>query len=824
MTPRTLSTRAATTALLLALATPTQARADEPIDRPTPPALRFGEGAFPLTEPHTPVPSIVAADFNNDSHIDLAWFSGHSPSDEPDWGQRITIAHGLGDGRFVERYVLDQPGSELVAADFDLDGFVDLAVASGELVIRYNLGGQGWSQPTPTGVPCADRAEYGLALTPLDADGDGDTDLLITDAEGRLDTVLNNHPVFTAVEGTRELFASGRPRVADLNNDTIPDLLYRRPPDTLVLRHGLGDGAFAPGVDLAGGVTFFELAPDPADPTRRLVAIAQHEGPATYVRRTDPVAGLEPDPIAVYLGLDEAGTPRLLDLDADGHLDLLRGTDGVLRAIDIPGGGRRLASRAPLTPLDPQADFESGFGPTELLIDVDHDGAPDLVRPGYVRLSRRDDRLLPTHDNPVLTPSLDVFSNTAAADLDDDGFTDTVSVGFNEIEIRYGRSTGPAGVDAPLGAPVSLPQSLMRFSGFIALTADLNADQRPDIVVLDRAPRVLVYRNLGGRAFAQPQIIELAFPSPDLDTRVAGIAASDLDHDGDTDLVVLADEGDRLVTLRNDAGVLVTSASLPLPASDYTTLALLDLDADGHVDAVIGDAANERLLIARGHAGATFSLLGPVYLPAPPYWLAATDANSDGLDDLLVTTRPTDEQSTAPSPILVWHALPAGGISLVPIEIPTDFPALEAFAADIDRDGHNDLVTAQATLEKGAIVVYNGDPTTEGFPDLPRFATTLARIDQPFPAGVVATDLNRDGEPDLVWCSNSTRLDFALQFPATLGPCRTDIQGDTISDTADITAFVTLFLQQHPGADMNRDTVLDAADISEFVQRFLAGC
>lgn len=824
MTPRSPSTRAGMTALLIALASSSGAHADEPIDRPTPLALRFGEGAFALTEPHTPVPSVVAGDFNDDGIADLAWFSGHNPADEPDWGQRITIAHGLGDGRFVERYVLDQPGSELVATDLNGDGVADLAVASETLVVRLSLGSAGWDSPIDTGIACAEQTEYGLALTPLDCDGDGDTDLVISDAEGRLDTALNSNATFSLVQGSRDLFASGRPRVLDQNNDGIPDLLYHRQPETLVLRTGLGNGSFAPAQDLASGVRIFDIAPDPDDPSRYLLAIVQHNGPLTYIWRTDPVAGLEPAPIATLDNLDEAGVPRLLDLDADGALDVLRGADAVLRATAIPGGGRRIASDIPLTEDDHSSDFESGFGPSHLLLDVDADGNPDLVSPGYVRLNRRDTRLLPTLDNTVLSPTLDVFSHTAAGDFDADGYTDIVAVGFNDIEIRFGRSTGPAGVDAPLGPPGTLVQPLQQFSGFIALVADINSDARPDIVVLDRAPRLLVYRNLGSRSFAQPQVIELAFPSADLDTRIAGIATTDLDADNDPDFVVLADEGDRLVTIRNDAGVLVTQSSLALPPSDYTTLALLDLDADSNPDAVIGDATNNRLLIALGHADGTFSLLGPIYLPAAPYWLAATDANSDGLDDLLVTTRPVDEEDTGPSPILIWHAMPQGGISIVPLEIPTVYPALEAFAADIDRDGHNDLVTAQAVLDDGAIVVYNGDPTTEGFPLLTRFATMLARIEQAFPAGVIAPDLNRDGEPDLLWCSNGFRLDLALQHPAPLGPCRTDIQGDTISDTADIAAFVALFIQQHQGADINRDTVVDLADITEFVQRFLEGC
>ncbi|MFT5423894.1 MAG: hypothetical protein ACI89L_001685 [Phycisphaerales bacterium] len=793
------------------------AASDVIITRPTPAPLSFGEGRFALTRTPAAVSSIVSADFNGDGNPDLAWLSDPNSNREPDWGDSVTVALGMGDGRFVEHVILTTPGGELLVQDFNGDGNPDLAIAGDTIVLRYNLGNAQFAPPEDTGIEAAYNTELGLAVTAADVDNDSDPDLILTDAEGRLDVAINTGGQFTIVSGSRSFLADDRPRLLDFNADGLPDMVYLQSPGSIVVRRGLGDGTFSdiPSTTLIGYSNFSVHTPSPPGPPL-VTATVQSTG-TVRVFADDAVTGLNPIPVLELPTGQTDGLPRLLDLDADNELDLLIGGRVCYSALITAGTGRTATLTPPLTVGSPPGAFESNNGPGFLLVDVNHDNAPDHVEPGYVRLSLRDENILPRLGHRTVGPTLDVHSHLAAADLDADGNTDLVAAGFNELELRFGRPPGPTGTETPLGPPISLPHGLDDFSGLITLLIDLDGDTRPDIVTLDRNPRVVSFLNLGNRQFAQPQSLELTDGFSDL----TGIAAADLDGDSDPDLVVSNDADDELVVLRNTGGVLSVAQRLALPAGDYNTVAVLDYNGDTHPDAIIGDASDNRLLFANGSPDGTLTLIGYLYVPAPPYWLTTTDANSDGIDDLLVTTRDPDDGY---SPILVWHRSAEGPIDLIPVEIPTTYPALEAFCTDLDGDGNNDLVTAQTVRDKGAIIVYDGTPVQGAWPEPQRFSTTLVQIDEPFPAAVIAPDLNADGTPDLAWTGKQPRLDLAMQNPSPMGPCRVDMQGDAVVDSGDIATFIELFIAQHPAADLNRDTVIDLADIQLFVDKFQSGC
>jgi hypothetical protein len=75
---------------------------------------------------------IVAADFNRDGFVDLAVADSNTPSRLGDRG-RISILLGNGDGTFqahVDSFTASLRPFDLVAADFDADGQLDLAVTT----------------------------------------------------------------------------------------------------------------------------------------------------------------------------------------------------------------------------------------------------------------------------------------------------------------------------------------------------------------------------------------------------------------------------------------------------------------------------------------------------------------------------------------------------------------------------------------------------------------------------------------------------------------------------------------------------------------------
>ena len=165
----------------------------------------------------------AAADFNLDGHLDVA-VTGN--------GNNIPIFLLLGDGKggFTQQNVpvVNGYGRGLVTADFDHDGYPDLAVAyysSGALHVLYGRGDGTFEPPVQIGTVSNDP--YGLVA--LDVNQDGHLDLLCR-AGGSTPTYLftgNGNRQFA--EGvTVPTLALGRHAgfaAYDFTEDGIPDLL-----------------------------------------------------------------------------------------------------------------------------------------------------------------------------------------------------------------------------------------------------------------------------------------------------------------------------------------------------------------------------------------------------------------------------------------------------------------------------------------------------------------------------------------------------------------------------------------------------------------------
>jgi len=173
----------------------------------------------PLTTPSRPS-GVAVADYNRDGLADIA-----VTSESPD---KISIYLALPQGGYADPVVIETgPGSaprHLVAADFDRDGAMDLAVVlSGQGTVRsyMNTGSGQFTQGTTVFV--------GSAVTGIvaaDLDGDNDLDLAVTASADSTITVIRNDlgiltPVWTGPSGGVEPISitSG-----DYNRDGVMDL------------------------------------------------------------------------------------------------------------------------------------------------------------------------------------------------------------------------------------------------------------------------------------------------------------------------------------------------------------------------------------------------------------------------------------------------------------------------------------------------------------------------------------------------------------------------------------------------------------------------
>lgn len=323
------------------------------------------------------------------------------------------------------------------------------------------------------------------------------------------------------------------------------------------------------------------------------------------------------------------------------------------------------------------------------------------------------------------------------------------------------------------------------------LAAELTGDARPDIAVAGEG-RVLILAGDGNGAFHRADSVE-AGENP------TGLAAADLDGDGDRDLVAANHETDYLTLLLNDgSGRFAPAAISPLVVDVEPhphLVAAEDLDGNGRLDLLVDHRAGEGLLpLYLGEDGGYVA--GEVIgLGGDPYrGMVAGDLNGDGVPDLATPNERTvgvrlgrvDRSFGALRVVDVGRVAPYGlvaadmngdgipdlaassgeggeGAALLLGDGGGDFrhapgspvPAVRGFSAiaagDLDGDGRDDL--AVTSWDSGELaVVYGGAGTPEEGRDSGAggLGTRVQRLEiGENPWSVSAADFDGDGRDDL---------------------------------------------------------------------------
>jgi len=200
-----------------------------------------GKGEFTVAGtwgvPEWSTRNAAVADLNGDSKIDVIAANRPGPS---------FVCLNEGGGRFGRdciRIPADSATS-IVPADFDKDGFIDLAVPSrdgGQSHIYFNDGKAGFARTAPFGPPDA-AARVGAAA---DFNGDGSLDLVVGDEKAASMVVYLNDgkgrltPGFRVADKARTPYAIA---AGDLNNDRSPDIVlgYTSGPHSVFFNDGTG--------------------------------------------------------------------------------------------------------------------------------------------------------------------------------------------------------------------------------------------------------------------------------------------------------------------------------------------------------------------------------------------------------------------------------------------------------------------------------------------------------------------------------------------------------------------------------------------------------
>lgn len=392
-------------------------------------------------------------DFDDDGVLDLAM----SDNGDSQSVTRVGVALGNGDGTFKASVWEDSPPPRKLPIDTNRDGLLD-----------------SWLTP-----PLLLNDGYPISLA--DWNGDDALDLAIASDEsayiawGKGISAGASAERVTNIPARLERFA-----VADLNGNSLPDLVIPTTNNTIIVRDGAGDGTFDPGVEYEVGAEprMVEALDLNGDSQLDLVTVTgTASSPTLTTLVTQPEGGyrriehgLDSDPLRFISG----------DLDGNGTVDLgliLFGDHEEVRfQILLGSGDGTFFSPVEAAPL--QATQHFGF------FDVDGDGTLDLHTSGpsglFVHLGHGDGTL----DAPEQVSDVHVVW---AGDLNGDRLLDALIVSETVSGPSDSRTPGTSKIDLAIGLRQGFFAStapLISVNGYPSVRSfDLDRDGHQDLII-----------------------------------------------------------------------------------------------------------------------------------------------------------------------------------------------------------------------------------------------------------------------------------------------------------------------------------------------------
>jgi hypothetical protein len=560
----------------------------------------FGVTGTDITADAHPTRAIALGDMDGDGDLDVV--AGNDGQ-----ANRLYLNNGTSD-----------PFSGVTGADITADAHSTYAIAHGDVdgdgdldVVAGNYGpsrlylNNGTSTPfsgvTGTNIN-ADALVETLAIALGDVDGDGDLDMVAGNNDTGNRLYLNNGTAnpfngVTGIQITADAQSTRAIVLGDVDGDGDLDVVAGN--NWEVNRLYRNNGTANP----FSGVTGTDITADAHPTTAIALGDIDGDGDLDVVAGNGGVANRlylnngAPTPFNGVTGANITGDAHgtlaiaLGDVDGDGDLDVVAGNGS------WPGQTNRLylnnGTANPfdgVTGTDITADAHVTFAIA--LGDVNGDGHVDVVAGNQFgqpnRLYLNNGTATPFSGVTGTNITADVRSTSAIAlgDVDGDGDLDVVAGNrgqANRLYLNNGTAdpfSGVAGTDITADA---------RNTNAIAL-GDVNGDGDLDVVTGNASQINRLYLNNGT---ATPfNLVTGADITTDAQSTTA-IALGDVDGDGDLDVVVGNEEGDKSRLYLNNGTAApfdaVTGTDITSDDNNANAIALGDVDGDGDLDVVLGN-------------------------------------------------------------------------------------------------------------------------------------------------------------------------------------------------------------------------------------------
>ena len=321
------------------------------------------------------------------------------------------------------------------------------------------------------------------------------------------------------------------------------------------------------------------------------------------------------------------------------------------------------------------------------------------------------------------------------------------------------------------------------FGASDVFAADVDGDGDTDILSASKNDdKIAWYENNGNQSFVTHTITTTADDA-------YRVFAADVDGDGDMDVLSASREDDKIAWYENDGNQNFTTHTITTSANSASDVLAADVDGDGDMDVLSASRDDDKIAWYENDGNQNFT---PHDVTVPdvdgtpdhgqdgetngPRSLSAADVDRDGDLDLVSASRNDDK--------IAWYEND-GNQNFISHTITTAaMQAYSVFAADVDGDG--DIDALSASIYK--IAWYENDGNQN-------FTTHTITTKVNFARGVYAADVDGDGDMDVLsasstgprisWYENDGSQNFEMHivsrepiFPSSVFVADVDGDGD----------------------------------------------